>query len=36
METNITTSEREIIIMLLQKEEKTLHIEIKPHPEKVV
>lgn len=28
METNFTTSEKEMLIMLLQKEEKTLHIEI--------
>lgn len=28
MNTDLTTSEREMIIMLLQKEEKSLHIEI--------
>lgn len=28
METNFTTSEKEMLIMLLQKEERTLHIEI--------
>lgn len=28
MDTNFTTSEREMLIMLLQKEEKTLHVEI--------
>lgn len=28
METNFTTSEKEMLTMLLQKEEKTLHIEI--------
>lgn len=28
MDTNFTTSERELLIMLLQKEERTLHIEI--------
>ncbi len=28
METNFTTSEKEMLMILLQKEEKTLHIEI--------
>ncbi len=28
METSFTTSEKEMLMMLLQKEEKTLHIEI--------
>ena len=28
MDSNLTTSEREMLLLLLQREEKTLHIEI--------